>query len=174
MEQVAQCHRKQARNCQIPRVTMEDRSIQRFGNCTMYVTTEDQCWRLDAAACEPVPELQCNHKEADTHMVLHARHAGGTCATHSDDTDVLVLLLARSSSLTKCYMKKGRGAKSRIIDLSLVVNSLENLQLDPGIDKNCFLKALISVHAISGCDMISAFSGKGKWKAVQLLQRSEK
>ena len=66
-------------------------------------------------------------------------------------------------------MKKGRGAKSRIIDLSLVVNSLE-MQLDPGIDKNYFLKALIGVHAITGCDTISAVSGKGKW----LLQRSEK
>ena len=70
-------------------------------------------------------------------------------------------------------MKKGRGARSRIIDLSLVVISLE-MQLDPCIDKNCFLKALIGVHAITGCDTISAFSGKGKWKAVQLLQRSEK
>jgi len=70
-------------------------------------------------------------------------------------------------------MKKGRGAKTRIIDLSLVVNSLE-MQLDPGIDKNCFIKALIGVQAITGCDTISAFSGKGKWKAVQLLQRSEK
>ena len=70
-------------------------------------------------------------------------------------------------------MKKGRGAKSRIIDLSLVVNSLE-MQLDPGIDKNGFLKALIGVYAITGCDTISAFSGKGKWKAVKLLQRSEK
>ena len=145
----------------------------RLGNRTMYVTTEDQCWRVDAAACEPVPELQCNHEEADTRMVLHARHAGGTCVIHSDDTDVLVLLLAHSPSLTKCYMKKGRGAKSRIIDLSLVVNSLE-MQLDPGIDKNCFLKSLIGVHAITGCDSTSAFSGKRKWKAVQLLQRSEK
>ena len=81
--------------------------------------------------------------------------------------NIKVLLIAQS--LTKCYMKKGRGAKSRIIDLSLVVNSLE-MELDPGIDKNYFLKALIFVHAITGCDTISAFSGKGKW----LLQRSEK
>jgi len=51
----------------------------RLGNRTMYVTTEDQCWRVDAATCEPVPELQCNHEEADTPMVLHARHTGGTC-----------------------------------------------------------------------------------------------
>jgi len=53
------------------------------------------------------------------------------------------------------------------------VNSLE-MQLDPGFDKNCFMKALIGVHAITGCDIISAFSGKEKWKAVQLFQRSEK
>ena len=70
-------------------------------------------------------------------------------------------------------MKKGRGAKTRIIELSIVVNSLEK-QLDPGIDKHCFMKALIGVHAITGCDTISTFSGKGKWKAVQLLQRNER
>lgn len=114
----------------------------------MHLTTEGQYWRIDAAACEPFPELQCKHEEADARMVLHARHAGGTCVIHSDDTDVLVLLLAHCSSLTKCYMKKGRGAKIKIIDPSLVLSSLE-MQLDPDIDKNCFLKALIGVHAIT-------------------------
>ena len=68
---------------------------------------------------------------------------------------------------------KAIGAKSRIIDLSLVVNSLE-MQLDPGIDKSGLFKALIGVHAITGCDTISALPGNGKWKAVQLLQSSEK
>ena len=46
-------------------------------------------------------------------MVLHARHVGGTFVIHSYDTDVL--LLAHSSNLTKCYMKKGRGAKTIIM-----------------------------------------------------------
>lgn len=145
----------------------------RLGNRTMYVTTEDQCWRVDAATCEPVPELPCNHEEADTRTVAHALHARGTCVIYSDDTDVLVLLLAHSPSLTKCYMKKGRRAKTRIINLSLVVSSLET-QLDPDIDKNCFMNALIGVHAVTGCGTVSVFSGKGKWNAVQLLQRSEK
>jgi len=68
-------------------------------------------------------------EEADTRMILHARHAGGKCVIHSDDTDVLVLLPAHGPSLTKCHIKKGRGAKATIIDLSLVMNSLE-MQLD--------------------------------------------
>lgn len=145
----------------------------RLGNRIMYVTNEDKCWRLDASRCEIVPELECNHEEADTRMILHARHAGGTCVIHSDDTDVFVLLIAHSRHLGKCYIKKGRGAKTRIIELSIVVNNLEK-QLDQGIDKYSFLKALIGVHAITGCDTISSFSGKGKWKAVQLLQRNER
>ncbi|KAK3747396.1 hypothetical protein QZH41_012092, partial [Actinostola sp. cb2023] len=136
----------------------------RLGNRVMYVTTEDQCWRLDAATCEPVPELECNHEEADTRMVPHARHAGGTCVIHSDDTDVFVLLLAHSRNLGKCYMKKGRGPKTRIIELSIVVNSLEK-QLDPGIDKYCFMKALIGVHAITQAvipSLPSLVKGSGK------------
>ena len=98
-------------------------------------------------------------------------HAGGTCIIHSDDTDVFVLLFAHSQSLGKCFMKKGRGAKTRIIELSTVVNRLEK-QLDPGIEKHCFMKALIGIHAITGCDTISAFSGNDKWKAVHLIQCS--
>ena len=40
-------------------------------------------------------------------MVLHARHAGGTCVIHSNDTDVFALLLAH------------KGTKSRIIEFCL-------------------------------------------------------
>ena len=146
----------------------------RLGNRIMYVTIEDQCWRLDATTCELVPGLECNHEEADTRMVLYAQHAGGTCVIHSDDTDVFVLLLAHSQNLGKCYIKKGKGAKTRIIELSMVINNLEK-QLEQGVHKQRFMKALIGVHAITSCDTISAFfSGKGKWKAVQLLQRNEK
>ena len=57
---------------------------------------------------------------------------------------------------------------TRIIELSVVVNSLEK-QLNTGINKYCFIKALIGLHAITGCDTVFAFSGKGKRKAIQLL-----
>ena len=144
----------------------------RIGNWIMHVTTEDQSYRLDATTCKPVPELECNHKKADTRLVLHARDAG-VHASSTDDTGVFVLLLAHSRNLRKCYIKKGRGAKTRIIELSIVVNSLEK-QLDPGIDKHCFMKALIGVHMITGCDTISFFPDKGKRKAAQLLQRNER
>ena len=90
----------------------------------------------------------------------------GRYVVHSDDTDVFVPLLAHSQNYGKCCMKKGRGTKTRIIGLSKVVNSLEK-QLDLRTDKHCIMKALIGVHAITGCDTIS---GTGKAKAVQPLQ----
>ena len=120
----------------------------------------------------PVPELKCSHEEADTRMILHAHHAGGTCVIHSDDTDVQILLLSHSLALGKCYIKKGRRTKTRILELSIVTESLFK-QLSPGITEQDFLKALIGVHALTGCDTASAFSGKGKWKAIQLLFKNE-
>ena len=42
----------------------------RLGNRIMYITIEEQCWQLDVRTCKPVPELQCNHEETDTRMVL--------------------------------------------------------------------------------------------------------
>ena len=105
-------------------------------------------------------------------MILHAQHVGGTCVIHSDDTDVLILLLGHSEALGKCYMKKGRGSKARIVELSRVNENLAK-QLKPGISKHDLLKALIGIHALAGCDTVSAFSGKGKWKAVQLLLKTK-
>ena len=98
-------------------------------------------------------------------MVLHARHTAGPCVIHSDDTDVFILLFSHSRDLGECYIKRGRGAKTRIIELSKVVSTLEK-QLDRGILKQSFMKALIGIHTITGCDTISAFSSKGKWKGV--------
>ena len=69
-----------------------------------------------------VPELRCNHEEADTRMLLHAQHAGGKCVLHADDTDVLVLFLGHAHNLGKCYLKKGKGAKNSVVGISEVAD----------------------------------------------------
>ena len=67
---------------------------------------------------DPVPEVQFRDEEAGTRIVLHARHARrNDSVLHSDTltlTNVFVLLLAHSKNLfsKRCYMKKGRGAKT--------------------------------------------------------------
>lgn len=51
----------------------------KLGDRTLYVTIQDECWKLDSTKSELVPELKYSHEEADTRMILHAQHAGGTC-----------------------------------------------------------------------------------------------
>ena len=68
--------------------------------------------------------LLSNHEEADMRMLLHAQHAGRKCVLHADDTDVLVLLLGHAHNLGKCYLKKGKGAKSRIVGISEVADQI--------------------------------------------------
>lgn len=90
----------------------------------------------------------------------------------SDDTDVQILVLSHSQALGMCYIEKGRSTKIRITELSIVAESPFK-QLSLGISEQDFLKALIGVHALTVCDTLSAFSGKGKWKAIQLLLKNE-
>ena len=117
---------------------------------TLYVTIQDdsECWKLDSTTSEPVPELKCSHEEDDTYMIFHAQHAGGTCVIHYDDTDVQILLLSHSQALGKCYIKKGRSAKTVIVELSIVADSLSK-QLSLGISEQDFWKALgLWKHAV--------------------------
>ena len=63
----------------------------RLGNKVMFLTQGSKCWKLTATCTSAVPELKCNHEEADTRMVLHAKHANSPIVIHADDTDVMVL-----------------------------------------------------------------------------------
>ena len=50
------------------------------------VETEEKCWKISMMAVTLVPELRCNHEEADTRMLSNAQHAGGKCVLHAVDT----------------------------------------------------------------------------------------
>ena len=118
-----------------------------------------------------VPELKSNQEEADTRIVLHAKHAGGNCVIHSEDTDVLVLLLGHAHNLGKCYLQKGKGSKRRIVSISKVANQLEK-QLADGIAKQEACEALMGLHALTACGTVSAFSSKGKLRPMQMLVKN--
>ena len=109
--------------------------------------------RLGMMAVTLVPELRCYHEEAYTRMLLHVQHAGGKCVLHADDTDVLVLLLGHAHNLGKCYLKKGKGAKSRVVGISGIADQLGRRVVD-GILKQEVYKALIGLHALTGCDTV--------------------
>jgi hypothetical protein len=145
----------------------EPKFVEKLGNKSLYVTLDEKCWTIDSIGAVLVSELQCNHEVADTR--IHAKHTEGPYLVHADDTDVLVLLLCHTSSLHReGYMKLGKGTKSRIIQIHLILEKLLK-ELHPAISSQDFIKSLIGLHAFTGYDSISSFAGKGKIKALKLL-----
>lgn len=80
----------------------------------------------------------------------------------ADDTDVLVLLVAQISTFNAdIYMKSGTSSKVKITHVNKVASRL-------GLS---VCEALSGLHAFTGCDSVSAFSGKGKIGALKLMRK---
>ena len=73
---------------------------------------------------------------------------------HATDTDVVILANAVSSILDNCqvWIAFGPGSKRRYIPCHLIADKL-------GAESSW---GLLFLHAISGCDTVSAFHGVGK------------
>lgn len=105
-----------------------------------------------------IEELESDHEETDTRLILHAFHAHNqqypNIILHSPDTDVAIIALHFASSLSDSvvYMATGVGNKKCIISITGMATILGKE----------FTDALPGVHAVSGCDTVSSFHGKGK------------
>ena len=102
-----------------------------------------------------ITHIKSSQEEADTKIILHALDAATHGATeiniHSPDSDVLVLALRRYPELCNdVNFITGTCLRHRVIKLKSAVQALENLKV----------AALPDLHALSGADITSSFSGK--------------
>ena len=114
-----------------------------------------------------VPELQCTQEETNTKMFLCASFAGDLGFSSVNivtvDSDVGILALYYQSKLdVSICLEMGTSSKIQIFDISS--NSVDSL----------IREALPSLHALSGCDSTSCFSGIGKGKCLKVLQSNER
>ena len=114
-------HWKSYKSCQFASVSV------------LYATSKDKCYtyhpnRNDPVRTESFPPLDSNHEEADTRLLLHAKHAASTYDTvimRSPDTDVLVLCTAMQQLIEKdVYMLTGSGKKIRCIHVNTICKEL--------------------------------------------------
>ena len=109
-----------------------------------------------------VPMDDCNHEEADTRIMVHIQHAleqgAETVLVRTVDTDVVVILvglffdLVTIQLLCDFWTAFGMGKNYRLYHNNSICESL-------GEPRS---RALPVFHAFSGCDMTSAFNGKGR------------
>ena len=111
-----------------------------------------------------VSSLFSDQEEADTRLLLHAKHASNThqrVVVQSPDTDVAVLCVAHFQNIRcrELWFQTGMKDKARFIPIHTLPSSLGPL----------LSKASPAYHAFTGCDTTSAFSGIGKKKSWKVL-----
>ena len=109
--------------------------------------------RVDVSNLAP-----CSHEEADTRMLLHAADAVSQgfrkIVLRTVDTDVVVLSVAASGKFqpAELWLAFGVGGKFRYLPTHEISQSI-------GHDMS---QALPFFHALTGCDTVSCFAGRGK------------
>lgn len=134
----------------------------------LFATDGEMCFRITKDFTEEVPDLQSTHEEADGRMLLHAAHAAEdgyqSVIICTEDTDVFIMCMAFHQQIkVPLFQKCGTKARKRLVDIGKVAAAT-------GIP-NC--KALIGMHAYTGCDSVSTFAGKGKVSAFKLLSSNK-
>ena len=94
---------------------------------TLFVTSKDKCIKITDRTVEKVPELHCKQEEADTRLLLHAKHASDTGSKSvmfvADDTDIFLLGMAFYKQIASfLYQKCGTKARTHYIDITAAVN----------------------------------------------------
>ncbi|KAJ8405993.1 hypothetical protein AAFF_G00308810 [Aldrovandia affinis] len=107
----------------------------------------------------------CSREEADTRIFVHARHAteagSKVIMVKASDTDVVVIAVSVLQALQELGLQQ----------LWVAFGQGQHLRWVPVHDLCCTLaeksKGMLFFHAFTGCDVISAFRGKGKKSAWQ-------
>ena len=110
----------------------------------------------------------CSHEEADYRMILHVadmvKQNIKKIRILSNDTDVVIISLAffhTIPDLEELWITFGTGKSKRFIPIHTIARRL-------GAEK---CEALLGFHAITGCDSVSAFYGRGKKHAWDIWSK---
>ncbi len=144
-----------------------DKYAEKLVNRSLYMTHGKYCHKLTShghIVAEQVDELQCSHEEADTRILLHAKHASASTdqiVIRSPDTDVAVLACAFHGDIpANILFYTGTKHRTRYINIDSISESIGG--------NVC--QALLGMHAFTGCVSTSVFVGKGKKKAFELIK----
>ena len=91
--------------------------------------------------------VKCNHKEADTRVVLHALSSEGPVIVKAKDKDILILMIYAYA------LKKPEAIWCMQIDHNIFVNIGKIAQF---LDQSACLQ-LPAFHSLTGCDTTSNF-----------------
>lgn len=109
----------------------------------------------------------CGPIEADTRIVYHLCQikSGSNVVVRASDTDILIILFFISQADLRVWMETGgsSGNTRRYIDINNLANHLGS--------QVC--KALLDLHALTGCEYESSFARNGKIRPLQIAREND-
>ena len=112
--------------------------------------------------------LRPSQAEADTRILLHAKHASSDIASViiiAEDTDVVIPCLAFQTNIGfNMFVNCGSNTRTRFIDISKVARAVGHDVCD----------ALRGMQAYTGDDTIRAIGGHGKLSTLKLFRNNVK
>ena len=144
----------------------------KIGSRVLYVTHGSECTKIKVedgkVVGRPEQQLSSQQEEADTRMFFHAKHASTHGHSHiaikSSDTDVEVLACYYHSKIAAdLTIISGNRTRLRIVSVGKICE-----KMGPGV-----CQSLPALHALTGCDSVSAFVGKGKANALKMVMKKE-
>ena len=119
---------------------------EKLGSKVLFNTCEKQCFKVTKEGSEAIDELTTTQEEADTRMLLHAKHVSNnykSIVIVTEDTDVFIICVAIFRQISSnMYIQCGTKNRFRHIDISKIGQSLG--------ENTC--NALQGIHAFTGCD----------------------
>ena len=137
-----------------------------IGDKILVITNNTESHNITSNSCMLIPELESNHKEADSQMMLHVKHASRTYSSlvmHTTEAYVLMIVLSKIMEFDcQLYLKTSAKSRKRIIDISTIAQCVNHNISKTDCDKDTFLQALLAFHCFTGCESTSSFTAKDK------------
>ena len=131
----------------------------------MCLAYDEECFRVTTENVDEVSYLRYNQEEADTRTFLHAKdpsHSKDAAVIIFKDPDVFSIAISKADIISvPIYMKRGTQNRTRFLDITDISTNL-------GSDRS---ESITGIHAFTGCDLVSAFPGKRRVAALQVLRK---
>ena len=105
-----------------------------------------KCFKLTSNATSEADSLFTTQEEADTRMLLHAKHAADESSSliiASEDTDVLIICLSLVQNFAcRMYIKCGAKNRERFVDVQNVASCCSCSECVPCPSRNAFIHRL--------------------------------
>ena len=157
----------------IQEVWSSESFVSKIGNKKITFICEDKATELKMQNHKInkkiVTEINSNQEETDSRVILYcfyAKYEGyKNVVVRSPDSDIFFILLSYIHELDglMVFFETGTKNKKRLINMS----SFKTVYSEE------YCKALLSLHAFTGCDSTSAFKGKGKVRALKHLLKDK-